>query len=120
MASAYMELTFCSKVFNKKTFDLKKYNETMYKYKSKIMDYFEVYGKTKLEIENNNTYELIDTKVKKGYIHNFGIARLPIVKDKNRYLTYKEIYGMTDVTNINGFDYVIFIPKSRFHYAFYL
>lgn len=123
MASSYMELIFCDKVFNKKTFNIKKYIKNMNfgkgKYEFKIMNYFDIYSKSKLEEKITDSYKIVDPKITRGFIHNFGVGAMPIVKDKNRYLTYKEIYGITDTININKFDYVIFIPKSTFHYAFY-
>lgn len=85
----------------------------MYDYE--IMNYFDIYDKSKLEEKIGERYEIINTKINRGFIHHFGTGMAPIVKDNNRYLTYKEIYGVTDVENIKQYNYVIFIPKSTFN-----
>ena len=120
MASSYIEINFCSNVFDKKTFSMKKYNENKYKCEYKPLNYFDIYSKTKLEKDNDNSYNLIDTKLTKGFIHNFGLERMVIVKNKDKYLTYRQIYHEDNTTNINVFDYVIFIPESRFSYNMHL
>ena len=119
MASAYMEMKFCSEVFDKKTFNMKEYSKNQFKLGTKIMNYFDVYNKTKLEEKLEGLYKIVDSKKNRGFIHNFGMVKFVIVKDGNRTLTYKEVYKTPDYVNIKLFDYVIFIPKSIFKGGFY-
>lgn len=68
MASSYMEVKFCSKIFNKKTFNRKMYHKHMYDgtYDYKIMNYFDIYDKSKLEEKIGERYEIINTKTTRG------------------------------------------------------
>ena len=119
MASAYIETRFCSEIFDKKTFKMKEYIKNQYEFGSKIMNYFDVYNKTKLEKKLEGLYKIVDTRKNRGFMHNFGIERYIIIKDGNRTLSYKEVYKQSDALNIKAFDYVIFIPKSTFDNRFY-